>query len=92
MPAEALPYEPAKPTPVNGAVPYSHEYRDAIGRPLSGTATVLPGGNGAAGAPFPVPVVGGQLAIALPPGTYTITAALRTPEGAPVTDTHVATV
>ena len=91
MPVDALPIPPAASVP--GAVPYRHEYRDALGRPLVGSVTLTPETRTAVPgvtiptAPFTVPVVAGVLAVNLPPGIYQLRADLRTVDGAPVVDT-----
>ena len=91
MPTDALPVPPAVPVP--GAVPFRHEYRDALGRALVGSVTLTPETRTAApgvtipAAPLTVPVVAGVLAVDLPPGIYQLRADLRTVDGASVVDT-----
>lgn len=93
MAADALPMPWAEPTP--GAVTYVRQYRDVLGRPMRGVVTITPTklavGDVVAG-PVTVELVGGELSVSLPPGSYTLTASLRTEEGARVTDTSTATL
>lgn len=96
MPAEAKPI----PGPVRlpGTVHYRREYRDVLGRPMRGTATVVGaartelGGSVVIPAAVTVEIVGGILEVDLPPDTYTIAANLRTVDGVRVTDTDTVTI
>lgn len=98
MPDPALP-EP-RPTPVAlaGAVRFTRRYADALGRPMRGTVTLTPtapttaGGAVIPAAPVPVELDAGLLEVDLPPGTYRLSAALRTAEGAQATDAGTVTI
>lgn len=91
MPTPALPYEPTRGT-LTGAVPVRREYRDLVGRPMSGKVTIVAGARGTAGnavvpaAPVTVELVGGVLDVQLLPGTYQLAADLRTVDGDRVDD------
>ena len=90
MPAPALPE--AWPTPLPGTVTLRREYRDPLGRPMRGKVTLTGSerhdGDGLTVLPVAVTVDlnGGVLEVALPPDTYTLTAALRTTDGERVSD------
>jgi hypothetical protein len=96
MPAPALP-EPL-PTPLPGTVPLRREYRDPLGRAMRGEVTLTGSerrdGDGITVLPVAVTVDlhGGVLEVALPPDTYTLSAALRTVDGDRVTDTTTVTL
>jgi hypothetical protein len=82
MPDPALPIPRA--TPLPGTVPLRREYRDPLGRPMTGSV-VLTGrstaGGGYAPAPVTVAVPAGVLEVDLPPDTYEAAATLRTVDG-----------
>jgi len=92
MPADALPQPRALSAraALPGTVTLRHEYLDALGRPLTGTVTLI----GKAGARLdgitvpPAPVTaelaGGVLEVALLPDVYHLEGSLRTKEGARV--------
>lgn len=94
MPAPALP-QPF-PEPLPGTAPLRREYRDALGRPMTGTVTITGTQRHTAGervtpvAPVVADLVAGVLEVDLPPDTYTLTAALRTVDGNRVGDTDTA--
>lgn len=96
MPTQALPIPPARPTP--GAVTVLREYHDALGRPMSGEVTITGGKRSTDGqrvlvpAAVVAPVAGGVLRVALPPGTYTFSAALKTLDGGKASDVETVTV
>lgn len=96
MPADALPIP--QPVRLPGSVHYRREYRDILGRPLSGSATITgtartdTGGAVTVPAAVTVELVGGVLEVDLPPDAYTIAAALRTVDGVRATDTDEVTL
>jgi len=96
MPDPALPQP--WPEALPGRVAYRRVYRDALGRPMTGTATLTGKRGGRVGAIVVPPVtvtvqiVGGLLHVDLLPDHYTLTAALRTADGAKVTDRDEFTV
>lgn len=96
MPADARPVAAAQPLP--GAVPLRRLYVDALGRPMSGRARisgverVKVGSTVIAPAPVNAEVVNGTLAVELPPGRYTVSAALTTVDGNRVDDTETVTL
>jgi hypothetical protein len=99
MPADALPIPTtASSAGLPGAVTHRREYRDPLGRPMTGTATITGGTRTADGhtivvpVAVPRPVVGGVLEVELPPGEYRIVAALRTVDGKRISDTHKVTL
>lgn len=89
MPVDALPQPWSDPLP--GRVRLRREFRDALGRPLTGSVT-LTGSAGAVlgGVTVPpvavaAPVDGGVLEVDLLPDAYRLEGVLRTREGARVT-------
>lgn len=88
MPVDALPQP--WPDPLPGRIRFRREFRDALGRPLTGKVT-LTGRNGTSHgdvtippAPVEVQLVGGILDVALPPDVYRLSGRLSTKEGARV--------
>lgn len=96
MPVDALPVPNAAGLP--GSVTYRHAYRDPLGRPMSGVATITGSVRIVAGHTTVVPVTvtakiaDGLLEVTLPPGEYRIVAALRTKDGRRAPDTHTVTL
>ncbi len=90
MPDDALP-QPWT-TPMPGAVRYRRMYRDALGRPMSGTVTFTgttghdTGDVAVPAAPVTVTLVDGAVDVHLPADTYSFAAALRTADGARTAD------
>jgi hypothetical protein len=86
MPADALPQPWV--VPLEGSVRLRREYRDVLGRPLRGTATITGTVEREAGGRVVIPasveaeLVDGVLEVYLPPDTYLVTADLRTANGA----------
>lgn len=95
MPVNALPQSTA---PLAGAVRLRREYRDALGRPMTGRARITGAQRAQDGdvvtvaAPVVAPVLDGALAADLPPGTYVLHAQLSTVDGARVDDTETVTL
>lgn len=91
MPADALPQAAS---PLTGALPLRREYRDALGRPMTGRVRITGAQRAQAGEAVTVPaavnadVPAGVLDVALPPGTYTLAAALTTVDGNRADDTE----
>lgn len=96
MPAEAMAYQ--QPTPLAGTVHYRREYRDILGRPMTGavgitgTARSVNGEAVAIPAPVTVDLVGGVLEVDLPPDTYQLNANLRTADSLRATDVDTITL
>lgn len=90
MPVDAQPVP--WPEPVSGEVQLRRVYLDALKRPLVGEVTIsgnqraASGGTVVVSADVRARLVDGVLDVSLPPGTYSLTATLRTVDGAPVTD------
>lgn len=89
----AAPAARRKPRPYPGdvggdRVRFRREFRDALGRPVTGVVTLL--GDGPR---VDAPVDGGVLDVALIPGTYRLHATLRTTDGVryPVRDEVIVT-
>lgn len=91
MPVDALP-EPWA-VPLDGSVRLRREYRDVLGRPMRGTATITGTVKLEVGDRVVIPVsvdvelIAGVLEVDLPPDTYLVTAALWTADGARASDT-----
>lgn len=91
MPADALP-EPWA-VPLDGSVRLRREYRDVLGRPMRGTATITGTARQEAGQQVVIPasvdveLVAGVLEVDLPPDTYLVTASLWTASGSRASDT-----
>lgn len=91
MPVDALPVPPAR--PVDGAVQLRREYRDALGRPMTGSVRISGAERAQLGervvmpAPVTADVPAGVLDVALPPGRYTLAASLATVDGHRADDT-----
>lgn len=89
MPADALPI-----APVGVGASLRRDYRDVLGRPMSGTVRITGAQRAQAGEAVTVPaavnadVPAGVLDVALPPGTYTLAAALTTVDGNRADDTE----
>jgi hypothetical protein len=96
MPAPALPQPWHSHLP--GSVAFRRVYRDALGRPMTGTVTLTGqnhtemGGAVIPPAPVAVEIVNGVVEVNLPPDTYTLTAALRTADGSRVSDSATVVV
>ncbi len=95
MPAPALP----QPWHLPGTVGYRREYRDPLGRPMSGSVTITNATRiEAGGVVIParsssrVDLSAGVLDVQLYPNTYQFVAELRTEAGDEATDRHQATV
>lgn len=90
MPVEAPVILPN--VPLTGSVRCYREYRDVLGRPLTGVVTITGqtrtevGGQTVLPLPVLVEIVGGVLDVNLPPDTYSLVADLRTVEQARATD------
>lgn len=88
MPDDALPRP--RPTVLPGQARVRHEFRDVLGRPLTGAVTLTPragarhDGLTVPPAPVTVEVAGGVLQAVLAPGTYRVEGTLRTADGARV--------
>jgi len=95
MPSNAL---PVSNSPLPGTVRLRREYRDVIGRPMTGTVTLLgSSSHDIAGvkvlvAPAVVQLSGGVLEVNLPPDRYELTAQLKTVEGARLTEKETVTL
>lgn len=91
MPVNALPQSNA---PLPGASRLRREYRDALGRPLTGRVRITGAQRAQDGeavivpAPVNADVVAGVLDVELPAGSYTLTAALTTVDGNRADDTE----
>lgn len=91
MPVNALPQSTA---PLAGAVRLRREYRDALGRPMTGRARITGAQRAQDGEAVIVPaavhadVLAGVLDVELPAGTYTLTAVLTTVDGNRADDTE----
>lgn len=90
MPVDALPVPAAAGLP--GSVTHRHVYRDSLGRPMNGVATITGSVRSVDGHTTVVPVAvtakvaDGLLEVTLPPGEYRIVAALRTQDGRRASD------
>lgn len=74
---QPAPYPGDDVTPVRGGpAPLRREYRDALGRPMTGRVIVTP----YTGAVVEIPLVDGVLEADLPPGSYTLVAELTSPD------------
>lgn len=51
---------------------WRRDYRDALGRPMSGQAVLYPRSDGTSPAPITVDIVDGVVDAALPSGTYNV--------------------
>jgi len=96
MPADALPQP--YPQPLPGTARVRREYRDPLGRPLTGSVT-LTGRSSTQAGELTIPAVavnvaisGGVLDVSLPAGVYDLAASLRTVDGARTTVTDEITV
>lgn len=88
MPVDALPQPWPDQQP--GSEHYSRTYRDLLGRPMqAGQVTIT---AEAGGAPVVVELVAGALDVDLPPGTYRLSAKLRTVDSFRVTETDTVTL
>lgn len=89
MPADALPI-----APVGVGASLRRDYRDVLGRPMSGTVRITGAQRAQAGervtapAPVTVALVDGLLYADLPPGQYTLAASLTTIDGHRADDTE----
>jgi hypothetical protein len=96
MPADALPVPIGQ--PITGTVHLRREYRDPLGRALTGQATLTGTArterDGAVILPVPVvlKIGAGVLEADLPPDTYKVQASLRTTDGERVDDTVTVTL
>lgn len=96
MPVDAPTSEPT--APLRGTVRLHREYRDILGRPLTGNATITgqdrteDGGRIVLPLPVEVDIVNGVLDVHLPPDTYLVEATLRTVEQARATDKVTVTI
>lgn len=88
MPANALPIPWTEDQ--TGGAHYSHTYRDILGRAMqAGKVTIT---AEAGGAPVVVELVGGTLDVDLEPGTYRLSAKVRTVDGYSITETDTVTL
>jgi hypothetical protein len=91
MPADALPQSSA---PLPGATRLRREYRDALGRPMTGRVRITGAARSQDGTTVIVPaavnadVAAGVLEVELPAGTYTLAATLTTVDGNRADDTE----
>jgi len=88
MPADALPVNSDPTAAPTSRVLLRRDYRDVLERPLRGTVTIQP----ADGPSVTVELVDGLLSRDLPPGTYTVTASLRTADGVRAYETTTITL
>lgn len=96
MPADALP----QPWPEQSRTGsnYRREYRDVLGRPMSGSVTITgtarndDGGTVTVPSPVVVELDAGVLDVHLPADTYTVVAQLATVDKSRVTDNDTVTI
>lgn len=97
-PEQPQPYPGDLIEPLPGLVHYRREYRDILGRPMRGKATITGQARTEAGGAVIVPatvavgLINGVLEADLPPDTYTIAAALHTADGKRASDTETVTL
>ncbi len=87
-PEQPQPYPGDLIATVPGAVRHRRQYRDPLGRPMTGSVTLTgraTTGDGYVPAPVTVAVLDGVLEVELPPDTYDAVATLRTVDGARLT-------
>jgi hypothetical protein len=93
MPDDALPQPWPTPTELDGAHCLRRTYRDALGRPMTGTVRITgqtrheDGNTVIPPAPVEAEVVAGRLDVHLPPDTYELVASLVTADGKTIRDT-----
>jgi hypothetical protein len=96
MPDAALPIP--RDAGLTGTVPLRREYRDVLGRPLAGSATVTgstrleDGDTVVPPVSVTVDIPAGVLELYLPPDIYTVVATLRTRDRQVFTDTDTVTL